>query len=467
MFKLKFLLLLIICSQFPNFSQSQNKIEASEISKKPTKEEAVIFAKLANKKREIVIITQDKYLNPVTSKLKDGDSLVLNTNSTNIIKIFNPVKSFPVDSGDKVEITLTEDNSTILKDLNNNKEKQQELNLFNDYDEWYQKNYESDVKKIREKAFSIPYKNIDSIKKFNNIFFNDLKKTFLVNYEHNSTEINNNVKENFLSFYQVYNLFWNFQNIAKSFPKNEEAQYKAWKEIVDYTNKRTNIITLNLLSDATNKLFSQQNNVDIDKIIQQLNSNLNPNIRDLLLYRLVLSVNDTSTFKTYLNKFNSVSSNDYFRKLLNEKYENLQLVEKSPKTLVRAINDQNTSLEDVITQNRGKYILINFWASWCSPCLKELKVLVPESKKLNSKDIVFVYISVDTEKNAWINGAKNLKLEASPLSYLLLSHDGAYIQKNKVKSYPTNIIYNKEGNIIKTKIGEITIDEIKNICGID
>ncbi|WP_144281346.1 TlpA family protein disulfide reductase [Chryseobacterium echinoideorum] len=467
MFRLNYLLLLIIYSQFPNFCHSQNKIETSEINLNRNKEEAIIFAKLASNKKEIAIITQDKYLNPVTVKLKNGDSLILNTNSTNIIKIFSPVKSFPIEPGDRIQIVLNENNSVNLNDLNNSKEKQQNLNIFSSYDDWYQENYNSDVKMMREKAFNVPNKNVDSIKKFNRVFFNDLKIQFLDQYERD-VKISSDVKEQFLSFYYAYNLFWNFENIVKTFPKNEDEKYKAWRDIAHFTNKNTNVITLNLLSISTNKLFDIDHSKTVpDNVIEKLNLHLNPDIRDLLLYRLILSINNASAFKTYLDKFNSFSSNDYFKKLLKEKYENLLLVKKSPKTLVQTINGQNTSIEDIINENRGKYILFNFWASWCSPCIKELRVLVPESRKLNSDEIVLVYISIDTEKNAWINAAKNLELDKLSSSYLLLSDKGPYIQKNRIQSYPTNIIYNKEGKIIKMKVGEITIEEVKNICGLD
>jgi len=438
------------------------------IKKETVKEEAILFAKLDNDKSEIAIITHDKYLNPVAVKLKNRDSLVLNINSTNIIKIFSPVRSFPIEPGDRIEIIIKNDKSLILNDLNNNEKRQQKLNVFNDYDNWYQSKYNSDIKKLREKAFDIPFKNIDSIKQNNKKFYYGSKIKFIEEYEQKGTLLKKDTKEYFLSFYHIYNLFGDFQNIVKVFPDNNEEKHKAWKEIADYTNTNTNIVTLNILSNATNILFNiNQNDGSLDEIIEKLNSSLNPDIRDLLLYKLLLSVNDAPTFKNYLDKFNSTSTNNTFKKLLKEKYENLQLVENSPKTLMQTANGTNVSIEDIISQNYGKYILINFWASWCSPCIKELKVLIPESKKLDSNDIVFIYISVDTEKNAWISSMKNLGLNHSFFSYLLLSQNGTYLQKNKVKSFPTNIIYNKEGHLIKTKIGEITLDEIKNICGLD
>ncbi len=63
------------------------------------------------------------------------------------------------------------------------------------------------------------------------------------------------------------------------------------------------------------------------------------------------------------------------------------------------INAQNKSVK--LSEVKGKYILINFWASWCQPCRAENAQLLSLYKKYNSKGLEIVSISVDNNKKAW------------------------------------------------------------------
>ena len=54
-----------------------------------------------------------------------------------------------------------------------------------------------------------------------------------------------------------------------------------------------------------------------------------------------------------------------------------------------------------LNQFKGKYVLIDFWASWCGPCRKENPHLVEIYKKYKDKDLLMISVSMDTDEKAW------------------------------------------------------------------
>ncbi len=95
---------------------------------------------------------------------------------------------------------------------------------------------------------------------------------------------------------------------------------------------------------------------------------------------------------------------------------------------------------------RGKYVYIDFWASWCKPCIGEIPHLQHLERELSGReDIVFVSISIDQNKTAWRNKMRELNLHGIQL------HDestklGKFLN---ISSIPHFIIYDKEGRLLK------------------
>lgn len=64
-----------------------------------------------------------------------------------------------------------------------------------------------------------------------------------------------------------------------------------------------------------------------------------------------------------------------------------------------------------LTQYKGKYILLNFWASWCIPCIKKVPQLKQFLKSYHSKGLEIINISVDTKKQNWVKAIDKYKIE--------------------------------------------------------
>ncbi len=100
-------------------------------------------------------------------------------------------------------------------------------------------------------------------------------------------------------------------------------------------------------------------------------------------------------------------------------------------------------LPAIISQHRGKAILIDFWATWCTPCMKSMKAILPLKKELSARDVVYIYItgpsspfetweSAITEikgihyrvtKAQWDALCKTYGIKGIP-GYLIISYDG-------------------------------------------
>lgn len=108
-------------------------------------------------------------------------------------------------------------------------------------------------------------------------------------------------------------------------------------------------------------------------------------------------------------------------------------------------NGTTIKLSDFISKN--KYTLIDFWASWCGPCRKEMPILVEEYKKYKSEGLEIVGVSLDQDLNAWKAGIEALSITWPQMSDLKAwESKGAALYA--VRSIPATVLINQEGVII-------------------
>lgn len=102
-----------------------------------------------------------------------------------------------------------------------------------------------------------------------------------------------------------------------------------------------------------------------------------------------------------------------------------------------------------LSQCVGKYTILDFWASWCLPCLKELYVIKQIHENYNNK-INICLISLDTNKTDWKNAIKRYGLES--MTNLFASDAQNYVNKDierlDIRTIPANYILNPQGHIV-------------------
>jgi len=95
---------------------------------------------------------------------------------------------------------------------------------------------------------------------------------------------------------------------------------------------------------------------------------------------------------------------------------------------------------------KGKWILLDFWASWCGPCQEEMPNVVAAYKKYHSKGFEIVGISLDESKEEWVDAIENWDMPWIHLSDLNGWKCKA-AQKYGVEGIPTNFLINPDGVI--------------------
>jgi thiol-disulfide isomerase/thioredoxin len=143
-----------------------------------------------------------------------------------------------------------------------------------------------------------------------------------------------------------------------------------------------------------------------------------------------------------------------------------QLVEKelNPKSLIGTsvanfkLNDKNgkpLSVKEIVSEK--KYILIDFWASWCAPCRKEIPNLKTAYANYSGKGFEILSISIDSDEKAWIKALGQENMQWPNL------HDDDKVSKAfNVKAIPATFLVDKNGVIVSDNLRGEALEEKLN-----
>ncbi len=114
-----------------------------------------------------------------------------------------------------------------------------------------------------------------------------------------------------------------------------------------------------------------------------------------------------------------------------------------------------------LEQLKGKVVLVNFWATWCPPCRREMPSLQRLWKKLGASKLQIVAVNVgeDAETVLGFMGT----LDESPTFPIVFDKDSATLRAWPVRGLPTTFLIDKKGRIAYRAIGGRHFDSPENI----
>ena len=309
-------------------------------------------------------------------------------------------------------------------------------------------------------------------KKSGKLMLNDLKKE-------------SNILDSLRELEKIPNHLFNYR-------KTNMKLYRLIYEIMD--NKMTNKKIDSLLSnsdsllktklfreDLIKKLITKRYNIktfksknkyyfDSRQAFDSINSSklISIKLKDFLYYEYLKSIKSNFSLNDFNKYFKIFKSNIKDKKYLShieEKYiTNFnQLKSQNENLFLIDLNENKKHFKHVIQQNKGKLIYVDFWASWCVPCLEEIPSSIKLRKELINKDIIFIYISIDKDKVRWKEASKKEKIDFSE-SYLAINYPNSnFFKKIDLKNIPRYLLYDKKGKLVHKNAPSPSSNQLKKL----
>ncbi|MEC4048701.1 TlpA disulfide reductase family protein [Flavobacterium sp. SUN046] len=174
--------------------------------------------------------------------------------------------------------------------------------------------------------------------------------------------------------------------------------------------------------------------------------------KEFLLYNFLRSLaNDGGDISSRFKQFENVATDSLAVNEIKDNY----LVDWSKfrqeilKTNFITLNKEVVALDQIISKNKNKVIYIDFWASWCAPCRASMKGAKELIAQFENKEVVFIYISIDSDFNKWESAVIKESLDKFENSLLALNFPNSLFYKElNLESIPRYILFDKNGVMV-------------------
>ena len=210
-------------------------------------------------------------------------------------------------------------------------------------------------------------------------------------------------------------------------------------------------------------ITDRSGSVDFFVLFQQElgKSDLKPEIRDRLgLKNSEYGFTYTKDQERYYREYMSFVSIPEYRDDFQRRYNEIRMEKgkPSPGFQLEGLDNKQYTLDDF----KGKYLYIDLWASWCTPCIAQ----IPHLKKLEDKykdKITFISIAWNDRKANWKNAIE--KYDLSGIQLFAPDKNTDFFTFYNVSAIPRFILLDKEGNIIESMARQPSEDRLDEQLG--
>lgn len=138
--------------------------------------------------------------------------------------------------------------------------------------------------------------------------------------------------------------------------------------------------------------------------------------------------------------------------------EKAQEGEKAPHFQLNSVQGEPNKLSDY----KGEFLVLNFWATWCEPCKTEMPILEEFSQQ--EEDVAVIGINM-TNNEASQDQVLHFIQDNKIRFPILLDSSGSVFEKYSILSLPSTFFINKDGVIVKYHAGPLTGKDLQKIVG--
>lgn len=151
--------------------------------------------------------------------------------------------------------------------------------------------------------------------------------------------------------------------------------------------------------------------------------------------------------------------NNHYLAIENREFDKLVL--KSSDNLAE-LSEGEALLKKLVEPYKGKFVLLDIWGTWCSPCKEALSHSTEEYARLKDYDIEFLYLANNSPQESWENVIKEYNVSGDNVAhYNLPAEQQAAIERHlDVHSFPTYKLFDREGNLLDIEVDARQLEEL-------